>query len=117
VPDGGRVCPADRATPKNSAGDRSQNDYGAEPAGRPAEASFHAGASSRQQGVRRDPHRVKKGHFTRRRGIAAVAFMPSGHHFQIGTVVPIARFFYDWDHGPNFYHRSQSGPFSLFTRF
>ena len=90
MPDGGRVRPADRVAPKNSAGDRSQNDYGAEPARRPAEASFHAGASRRQQGVRRDPHRVKKGDPTRRRGIAAVIFTPPVHRFQIGTAVPIA---------------------------
>lgn len=47
MPDCGRVCQADRVTPENSAGHGLQNDYGAEPAGWPAEASFHAGASSR----------------------------------------------------------------------
>lgn len=81
MPDRRRVRPADRATPKNSAGHGLQNDYGTEPAGRASKAPFHAGSSGRQQRVFRDPYRVKKGYSSRRRGIAAVEFTSPVHLF------------------------------------
>ena len=58
--DCGRVRPTDCVTSQNSAGHGLQNDYGAEPARRPAETPLHAGAQGGQQRVCGDPERAEK---------------------------------------------------------